>query len=51
MARIVEEIVKPIKPSQAEKLIEKHKSGNGRVKISWVNVQADIGKGRNMTDN
>lgn len=51
MAYIVEEIVKPIKPSQAEKLIEKYKSGNGQLKISWVNVQAIIGKGRNMTDN
>lgn len=51
VAYIVEEIVKPIKPSQAEKLIEKHKSENGQLKSSWVNVQADIWKGRNMTDN
>lgn len=51
MDYIVEETVKPIKPSQADKLIEKHKSRNGQLKISWVNVQADIGKGRNMTDN
>lgn len=50
MAYIVEELVKQIKPSHAEKLIEKHKSGNGQLKISRVNVQAAIGKGRNMTD-
>lgn len=51
MAYIVEEIVKPIKPSQAEKPIEKHKFGNGQLKISRVNVQAVIRKWRNMTDN